>query len=143
MASMPRKISRSTSASTASSVSSSSWTGAPARKAPLIVVDVAGVVVRVGTVVPRGEKGVVVREKVNAVGPRDSARGWVLVGTEVNGEVPVSSAPDQRKPSKRPEIRMSHSGALMAAIVAKALCRLGFLRRYMAVSGCRGGFDRR
>ena len=43
----------------------------------MLVVDVAGVAVRVGTVVLRGEKGVVVREKDNAVGPRDGARGWV------------------------------------------------------------------
>lgn len=53
---------------------------------------------------------------VRGVGPRDGGAG-------------VSSAPERRKPSKRPEVRISHSPSLMAARVARTLCRCGFVRR--------------
>ena len=97
-------MSRSTSAKVAISVSSSSATGAPA---------VAGV----GAL-----KGVGPLEGV-AWGPRDGEEKGKEEG------VMLSSAPERKKPSKRPETRISHSASLMAAKVARMLWRGGLERR--------------
>ena len=109
------------------------------------------------------------KEVVDDVGPRDGAREgvarfllalmedvWlrdgprigrafkgVLEGMGVELLVLSSSAPDRRKPSKRPEIRRPHSWSLTAARVAKTLWMDGLVRRYMADSGSRGGAGRR
>ena len=83
-------------------------------------------------------KGVVFREKGVAAGPRDGPRDAM---GEANADAEGGnggSAPDQRKPSKRPDTRMSHSASFTSAKVASIPCSCGLLRRYIALSQSRG-----
>lgn len=50
------------------------------------------------------------------VGPRDGGKGKFGSGDEAAAS---RSAPDQRKPSKRPEMRISHSAVLMSERVVR------------------------
>ena len=77
-----------------------------------------------GDIGPR--KGIV----FNGVGPREG------VG---DGLEEFGSAPDQRKPSKRPDVRISHSDTLILDMVARRLCNCGCFSRYIAASGSLGG----
>jgi hypothetical protein len=76
-------------------------------------------------------KGVFVLEKLGClpagVGPREGKPFGAGVGfLEMAGELSIEpgnsdSAPDHRKPSKRPDIRISHSDALISERVARRL----------------------
>ena len=66
-----------------------------------------------------------------------------LEGVSAVGVGTSSSAPDQRKPSKRPEMRISHSCGLMSEMVWRRSCVCGYLTRYAMDSASRGAVCRR
>ena len=105
-------------------MSSSRATGAP---------NCAGVVVRDGylpfLVLPLTDAG---------VGPLE----WgVYRPSDGGGISKLSSAPLRRKPSKRPEVKISHSSSDTADRVARASCKVGLLSIKRPVSASRGGAD--
>lgn len=63
------------------------------------------------------------------VGPREGGEGKFGSANPGDEAAASRSAPDQRKPSKRPEMRISHSAVLMSDKVVRRWCKEGLWRR--------------
>jgi len=93
-------------------------------------------------VVPR-EYGENVREDIADAGREPGLiiverSAGVVARESKTGVEPSASAPDQRNPSKRPDVRISHSELLMLDNVTSRSWVCGFLMRYKALSASRG-----
>ncbi|KUI61280.1 hypothetical protein VP1G_08465 [Cytospora mali] len=77
----------------------------------------------VGRAMLLGDMAALREGKKFGVGPREGPAVGVVASSS------AESAPDQRNPSKRPLMRISHSGGLMSQIVESRSCMCGYLTR--------------